>query len=145
MSSFLNVATHVGNILLGLVGGWDSTLSLLLALMGLDYISGIIVGCLGRSPHSNTGCLDSRSSFDGLMKKGLILMVLAVAAQVDDTIDGAFVRATTAWFYIANEGLSVLENAALAGVPMPLKLLKILGKVKRDDTNSIEDYTHEAQ
>jgi toxin secretion/phage lysis holin len=130
MSSVLGVLEQIGSFLLNLVGGWDSTLKLLLAMMGLDYASGMIVGCVGRSPHSLNGCLDSRAGFIGLMKKSLILMVLAVAAQVDATMDGAFVRAATAWFYIVNEAVSVVDNAALAGVPMPEKLLKVLGKAK---------------
>jgi len=130
MSSILAVLHEGGRILMQLVGGWDQVLRLLLAMMGLDYASGIIVGCVGRSPHSTTGCLDSRASLSGLLKKGLILMVLAVAAQLDATLDGQFVRAATAWFYIVNEGISVIENAALAGVPMPGRLLKVLGVAK---------------
>jgi len=127
MSSILGVLQWVGDHLLGLVGGWDATLKLLLAMMALDYLSGLFIGCLGRSPLSKTGCIDSRAGFNGLMKKALILMVLAVAAQVDTTMDGAFVRAATAWFYIVNEGISVLENAAIAGIPMPTKLINVLG------------------
>ena len=131
MSSILGFLSRVGTFLLGLVGGWDATLKLLLAMMALDYLAGILVACVGRSPHSTTGCIDSRAGFRGLMKKGLILMVLAVAAQVDATMDGTFVRAATAWFYIVNEAISVLENAALAGVPMPVRLLRLLGKARR--------------
>ncbi len=130
MSSILAFLQRVGSHLLTLVGGWDTTLKLLLAMMALDYLSGIIVGCVGRSPNSKTGCIDSRAGLNGLLKKGLILMVIAVAAQIDDTMDGSFVRATTAWFYIVNEAISVIENAAMAGVPMPEKLLKILGRAK---------------
>jgi len=130
MSSVLPFLRDIGRILMRLVGGWDQALKLLLAMMALDYISGIIVGCVGRSAHSVSGCLDSRASLTGLLKKGLILMVLAVAAQLDATLDGQFVRAATAWFYIVNEGISVIENAALAGVPMPGRLLKILGVAK---------------
>lgn len=130
MSSVLGYLRWAGEHLLGLVGGWDATLKLLVAMMALDYAAGILVACLGRSHCSATGCVDSRAGFSGLMRKALILMVLAVAAQVDATMDGAFVRAATAWFYIVNEGISVLENAALAGVPLPGKLLKMLGIAK---------------
>ena len=55
-------------------------------------------------------------------------MVLAVAAQIDATVDSAFVRAATAWFYIINEAISIIENAALAGLPLPEKLLSFLGR-----------------
>ena len=130
MSSVLGFLRRAGDLSLGLMGGWDSTLRLLVAMMGLDYVSGLLVGCLGRSPLSRTGCVDSRASFAGLMKKGLILMVLAVAAQLDTTMEGSFVRATTAWFYIVSEAISVLENAAIAGIPMPEKLLRVLGVAK---------------
>lgn len=130
MSSVLGFLHRLGDLLLHLLGGWDATLRLLVAMMGLDFISGIVAGCLGRSPLSKSGCLDSRASFAGLLKKGLILMVLAVAAQLDATLDGAFVRATTAWFYIVSEAISVLENAAIAGIPMPEKLLRVLGVTK---------------
>lgn len=132
MSSILGFLRQTGDFLLGLVGGWDATLKVLLVMMGLDYVAGIIVSCLGRSPHSASGCLDSRAGLSGLFKKGLILMVLAVAAQVDGTMDGTFVRAATAWFYIVNEGISVLENAVLAGIPMPVKLLKVLGRARKE-------------
>lgn len=126
MSSVLGFLQNVGEFLLGLLGGWDATLKLLIAMMALDYISGMIVGFMGRSPNSPTGGIDSRAGFSGLLKKGLILMVIAVSAQIDSTVDGAFVRAATTWFYIVNEGISVLENAVLAGVPLPEKLVKLL-------------------
>ncbi len=131
MSSILAFLQRLGGDLLQLVGGWDTTLKLLVAMMALDYISGIIVGCVGRSPNSKTGCIDSRAGLNGLLRKGLILMVLAVAAQVDATMDGAFVRAATAWFYIINEAISILENAVIAGVPLPNKLVNMLGVAKK--------------
>ncbi|MCL1964150.1 MAG: phage holin family protein [Firmicutes bacterium] len=130
MSSVLSVLHRAGDLLLGLVGGWDSTLKLLLAMMALDYAAGIFVGCLGRSGLSQSGCVESGASFRGLLKKGLILMVLAVAAQLDVTMDGSFVRATTAWFYVVSEAISVLENAAIAGIPLPQKLLNMLDVTK---------------
>ncbi len=131
MSSILDFLRRAGEFALNLLGGWDGTLKLLIAMMALDYASGIVVACLGRSPVGRNGCLDSRAGLSVLLKKGLILMVLAVAAQVDATMEGAFVRAATAWFYIANEALSALENAALAGVPMPEKLRHMLGVMKK--------------
>lgn len=113
MSSVLAFLHRAGAFLLALMGGWDGTLRLLLVMMALDYLSGLVAACLGRSPHTLSGCIDSRAGLTGLLRKGLILMVLAVAAQIDTTIDGTFVRAATAWFYIVNEGISVLENAAI--------------------------------
>lgn len=92
MSSVLAFLHRAGAFLLALMGGWDGTLRLLLVMMALDYLSGLVAACLGRSPHTLSGCIDSRAGLTGLLRKGLILMVLAVAAQIDTTIDGTFVR-----------------------------------------------------
>ena len=130
MSSVLSFLHNFGQGALRLLGGWDNTLRLLVAMMAMDYISGLIVAAMGRSPKTVAGYVDSRAGLRGLLRKGLILMVLAVASQIDATVDSAFVRAATAWFYIINEAISIVENAALAGLPLPEKLLEILGKQK---------------
>ena len=130
MSSVLSFLRNFGQGALLLLGGWDNTLRLLVAMMAMDYISGLIVAAMGRSPKTVAGYVDSRAGLRGLLRKGLILMVLAVASQIDATVDSAFVRAATAWFYIINEAISIVENAALAGLPLPEKLLEILGKQK---------------
>lgn len=128
MSSILGFLRNLGQSALRLLGGWDNTLRLLVAMMAMDYVSGLIVAAMGRSPKTAAGFVDSRAGMRGLLRKGLILMVLAVAAQIDATVDSAFVRAATAWFYIVNEAISIVENAALAGLPLPEKLLSILGR-----------------
>lgn len=128
MSSVLGFLRKLGQSALHLLGGWDATLRLLVAMMAMDYISGLIVAAMGRSPKTAVGFIDSRAGLRGLLRKGLILMVLAVAAQIDATVDSAFVRAATAWFYIINEAISIIENAALAGLPLPEKLLSFLGR-----------------
>lgn len=128
MSSVLVFLRKLGQSALHLLGGWDTMLRLLVAMMAMDYISGLIVAAMGRSPKTAAGFIDSRAGLRGLLRKGLILMVLAVAAQIDATVDSAFVRAATAWFYIINEAISIIENAALAGLPLPEKLLSFLGR-----------------
>lgn len=130
MSSILGFLRNLGQSALRLLGGWDNTLRLLVAMMAMDYVSGLIVAAMGRSPKTAAGFVDSRAGMRGLLRKGLILMVLAVAAQIDATVDSAFVRAATAWFYIVNEAISIVENAALAGLPLPEKLLGVLGRQK---------------
>lgn len=130
MSSILGFLRNLGQSALRLLGGWDNTLRLLVAMMAMDYVSGLIVAAMGRSPKTAAGFVDSRAGMRGLLRKGLILMVLAVAAQIDATVDSAFVRAATAWFYIVNEAISIVENAALAGLTLPEKLLSILGRQK---------------
>ncbi len=104
----------------------------LVAVMSLDYITGILCGAMGKSPKTETGGLSSRTAFIGLLKKVLILIVVGLAAMVDYAISMTaeieFVAVTGAcclWF-IASEGMSVLENAAAMGVPIPKILLQAL-------------------
>jgi len=130
MSSVLDFFRSIGAFLLSLAGGWNASLSVLTAVMALDYLSGIFAAILGKSPNTPGGKLDSSAGFRGLLKKALIFMMVLVAAQVDKAVEGTFVRAATVWFYLVNESISVLENAGLAGVPLPGKLKGVLEKLK---------------
>ena len=104
----------------------------LLAVMTIDYITGIICGLMGRSPKTETGGLASREAFKGLLKKAMILLVVLLAALLDKAVSmGAGVTfeavagATCLWF-IASEGFSILENVASMGVPIPKILMQAL-------------------
>lgn len=123
------LATAAGAIA-GLFGGWDPTLGVLLAMMGVDYLSGVGVAWLGRSGKTEYGGLSSQVGAHGLLKKGLMLLVVLVAALLDRAMGNGSVmcRDAACWFYIANEGLSLLENLALAGVPFPERLKQVLGQ-----------------
>ena len=98
---------------------------ILLAVMSLDYITGIICGIMGKSPKTETGHLSSSAAFAGLMKKALILLVVLLAALIDRAvalsadIEFAAVAGATCLWFIASEGMSILENAAEMGVPIP--------------------------
>ena len=105
---------------------------ILIAVMTIDYITGLICGAMGKSQKTETGYLASHAAFLGLLKKALILLVVLLAALLDQAVsNGAGIQfeatmgATCLWF-IASEGLSVLENVASMGVPVPKILLKLL-------------------
>lgn len=117
----------------GLLGGWDVTLTVLAVLMCTDYLSGVIVAACGRSTKTEEGGLSSKVGFIGLAKKGFIILIVLLGALLDKVIgtDGTMFRTMAVGYYIANEGLSVLENAALLGVPFPAKMKKAL-EVLRD-------------
>lgn len=122
-----------GGAVAGLLGEWDVTLTVLSVMMCVDYLSGVIVAACGRSPKTDTGGLNSKVGFVGLAKKGFIMLMVLVAALLDRVIgtDGTMFRSMAVGYYIANEGLSVLENAALLGVPFPAKMRKAL-EILRD-------------
>jgi len=105
---------------------------ILLAVMTIDYITGLICGAMGKSSKTENGYIASHVAWQGLMKKALILLVVLLAALLDQAVSkGAGIQfeavmgATCLWF-IASEGLSILENVATMGVPVPKILLKLL-------------------
>lgn len=132
----LGALAIVGGLLAGLYGGeLDVSMYVLLGLMVVDFASGLIVAAMGKSPKSETGTLNSNTGLKGIGKKIMILLLVTVAALVDKVLGGgnAAFRTMACWFYIANEGLSVLENSALAGVPWPDGLKKALEQLKTKD------------
>ena len=105
----------------GLVGEWPAALTILLVMMGVDYLTGVLVAATGRSPKTEGGGLSSKVGFMGLARKGFIMLIVLVATLLDRAVGNSamvFQTATVCW-YIANEGLSVLENADMMGVPFP--------------------------
>lgn len=116
-----------------LFGGWDPMMQVLVAVMLIDWVTGVIVSLIGKSPKTETGHLDSKVGFAGLLKKALIMAVVFLSVRLDSLLpsDQAVFRSMTCWFYVANEGISVLENLALAGVPFPAVLKKALEQLQK--------------
>lgn len=94
---------------------------LLLCLMAADYITGVIAALLGKSPKTSRGKLSSTAGFKGLLHKAVMLLVLMLSAVLDWFIhdQNAMFFSAVCWMYIGNEALSLLENLALCGVPVP--------------------------
>ena len=113
---------------------WTPLLTALAVIMGADYISGMIVAACRKSPNTEGGGLSSKVGFIGLAKKAFILILILMATVLDEVIGtGTSVfQSSLALYYIANEGLSVLENAALLDVPFPAKLRGALEEIKSD-------------
>ena len=114
----------------GALGGWDALLRVLVWMMAADYLSGVIVALMGRSRKTEYGGLSSKVGAAGILRKGMMLLVVLVSALLDSAMGGAsdVCRDAACWFYIANEGLSLLENLGLMGVPFPEKLKLLLGQ-----------------
>lgn len=122
-----------GGAIAGIFGGWDLMLEVLVAVMAIDYLTGVIVAWMGRSGKSETGALDSKAGARGIAKKVMMLLLVAAAAMIDRAMgtDKAIFRGMVIWFYVANEGLSILENLALAGVPFPKSVQNALEQLKK--------------
>lgn len=116
-----------GGLIASLLGGWDGALPALVVLMAVDYLTGLMVaGVFRRSEKSENGALSSKAGFQGLCKKGVMLLMVLVGARLDSLLGLDALRDAVAIGFLANELLSILENAALMGVPVPKALKKAL-------------------
>ena len=121
------VASVVATTFIWLVGGFDVALSCLLAAIALDYISGLIKAY-------ETKTLSSSIGFRGILKKVGILVLVMLAVIVDRiTINNGGVRTLVIYYFVANEGLSIIENLAQTGLPVPKKLKQALKVIKKDN------------
>lgn len=124
----LKFLAGIAGAICGLFGEWSTTLTILVVVMAIDYISGVIVAACGKSPKTEAGGLSSKVGFIGIAKKGFIMLLVLLATMLDKALNNQTMvfQTSLVFYYIANEGLSVLENAALMGLPFPEKLKKAL-------------------
>ena len=117
---------------------------ILIGVMSIDYVTGLICGAMGKSKKTETGYLASHEAWKGLLKKGVILLVVLLANMLDIAVSKgagitveAVMGATCLWF-IASEGLSILENVASMGVPVPKILIRML-EIMREKGDAPEE------
>lgn len=123
------VFTAIGGGIGWFLGGWDGFLYALVAFVVIDYITGLMCAALDKKLSSEVG-------FKGIMRKVLIFVMVGIGHIIDTRIlgDGSVLRTAVIFFYCSNEGLSVLENAAHIGLPIPQKLKTVLEQLHdRDD------------
>ena len=122
----------VGAAVAAAFGGWDAALMALLVCIGVDYISGSIVALVfQKSTKSETGAYNSAYGLKGLCKKGLMLLFVLVAVQIDRLLGADYVRDAVCIGFCSNEVLSIVENLGLAGVPMPQAVVKALEQLQK--------------
>lgn len=128
-----SIAGAVGAVLGFMYGEVTGLFWALIAFMALDYISGVIVAIIEKRLSSEVG-------FRGLAKKFLILVFVAVGHIADTYILGGTPAAMSAvmLFYMANEGISIIENAAALGLPVPKKLTNIMEQIKNKSESEEE-------
>ena len=129
----------IGSLLSFLLGGFDKVMIALLIFMIIDFLSGLILAIVFKnSKKTDNGKLSSRAGIIGLSKKIFILFLVAVATQLDIILGTTFIRDGTVIGFISMEGISVIENASLAGLPIPKivkNALEIISKKEKDDNN----------
>ena len=122
-----SVISVVVTTFLWLIGGIDIAFLCLIVAIALDYISGLIKAY-------STKTLSSSIGFRGILKKIGVLVLVMLAVVVDRiTINNGGIRTLVIYYFVANEGLSVLENLAQAGLPIPKKLKEALKVIKKEN------------
>ena len=122
----------IGSCLTYLVGGWNTMIQTLLLFMVLDYITGVIAaGVFHKSSKTSTGALSSKAGFKGLAKKMVILIVICLAYHIDIMLNlNNTLYSIVVIAYIANESISILENAIAMNIPIPKKLEEAIESMK---------------
>lgn len=117
----------IGSFVAQALGGWDASMKVLIALMVADYLTGVLVAAVWqRSSKSATGALDSKAGFKGILKKCMILLLVWIGVLLDNATGANYIRMAVILFFIGNEGISLLENLGLMGVPFPVFLRRAL-------------------
>lgn len=121
-----------GSALASLFGGWDTALQTLIIFMAIDWITGgiLLPGVFGKSPNSATGAMESSAGWKGLCKKAMTLVYVLVAVRLDLLMKTDYLRDAVCIGFIANEALSIVENAGLMGLPLPEGIKKSVDILK---------------
>ncbi len=122
----------IGSAVCCLFGGWDAAIACLLVCISVDYISGSIVALVfHKSSKTESGAYNSSYGLKGLCKKGLMLLFILVAVQIDRALGSDYVRDAVCIGFCSNEILSIIENLGLAGIPMPDVVIRALDQLQK--------------
>ena len=120
------IVSFLGSVF-SFIFGYNIVVEALLVAMCLDYVSGIIAAYV--NPEMT---LNSQKGFKGICKKITILILVSLAHFIDLATSQNFIHIVVTWFFLGNEGLSIVENAAKIGVPIPAKLKKSLEQLSNE-------------
>ena len=131
----------VAGAVAGLFGEWNTMLTIFVVMMAIDYITGLIVAACGHSPKTEGGRLSSKAGFVGICRKAVMMLLILVATLLDKSLGNETMvfQSSLVFYYIANEGLSILENAALLGVKFPSKLQRALEAMQEREDEPPDD------
>lgn len=126
MNEIRLTAAIVGTAVCRWLGGFDGLLTALIVFMAVDYVTGVLAAAFECK-------LDSRVGAKGILRKVLVLVIVGMAHTLDDYViegDEPLLRTAVIFFYLSNEGISILENSVRIGLPVPKKLKDFLAQIK---------------
>lgn len=122
----------VGSVIASLFGGWDAALVTLVIFMAIDYVTGLLVaGVFHNSGKTENGTLESRAGWKGLCRKCITLLMVLVATRLDLVTGTNFIRDAVVIAFIANETISIVENAGLMGINIPPAITSAIEVLKK--------------
>ncbi len=129
----------VGSLISDLFGGWTADMTTLIICMGVDFVMGLAIALVfKKSPKTMTGGLDSKSCFRGLCKKCVMLMFVLIAYRLDVSLGTSYIKTAAVIGFIANELISITENAGIMGIPLPKPITKAIEMLKNKGENDCE-------
>ena len=132
MKNFIEAAQYafaaLGGALGAVLGGWDGFLYGLIVFVAVDYLTGLMAAAVEKKLSSEVG-------FHGIIKKVVIFSLVAVGHIIDAYViqNGSVLRTAVIFFYLSNEGISILENASRIGLPVPDKLKAVLEQLQKKE------------
>ena len=130
-SALLGLLGMIGSAVAMALGGWDASVITLFVFMGIDFITGLIVGGIfHKSNKTKNGALESRAGWKGLTKKGITILFVVIAVRLDLLLGSNYIRDAVCISFILNELISIVENAGLMGIPLPAVITKAIDILK---------------
>lgn len=128
-----SVVGAVGGFIAAMFGGWGDALITLIVFMAVDYVTGLAVaGIFKKSKKSESGALESRAGFKGICRKGVALLIVLVAVRLDIIMHTTYIKDAVIIAFVANESISIIENAGLMGIPIPGVITKAIDVLKKE-------------
>ncbi|HHX63222.1 MAG TPA: phage holin family protein [Epulopiscium sp.] len=118
----------IGGFVGWFIGGVDGFMYALISFVIIDYVTGLMVSIISKKVSSEVG-------FKGIFKKVMIFLLIGIAHMIDIYVitNGSAIRTAVIFFYLSNEGISILENTAKIGLPIPKSLRDILEQLSKED------------
>lgn len=131
-SFFLIGLGAIGSVISELFGGWTSAMTTLVIFMLIDYITGILVAAVfKKSNKTEDGGLESKAGWKGLIRKFSTLLIVLISIRLDIIFNTTIISNCVVFTFLANELLSLLENAGLMGIPLPSVLTEVISVLNK--------------
>ena len=140
-SKLCTVIGLIGSFITSFMGGWDTGMVTLITCMAVDYVSGLIVaGVFHNSSKTETGGLESKAGWKGLCRKCMTLLFVMVSYRIDMLIGTNYIRDAVIIGFVANEVISIVENAGLMGIPLPAAVTKMIDILTKKAEQEVTNY-----